>query len=127
MSTSVYVVSSDYITSEQALNFLADLQAIGINRENVDAQMVDGESNIWIKFLGSSVLDESDEEELDSWAECLGADACSFFELTIGKGEGSMQLAVKTAREAMERWNAVVDDLYESVYNKDNLSRILEV
>lgn len=126
MSTSVYVVSSDDITSEQALDFLSDLKAVDISRENVDGQIVDGESNIWIKFLGSSVLEESDEEELDSWAECLGADARSFFELTIGKGAGSMQLAVKMAREAMERWNVVVDDLYESVYDKDNLHQILE-
>ncbi|WLQ12672.1 hypothetical protein O5O45_23365 [Hahella aquimaris] len=125
MSTSIYLVSSNKIHPEDALAFLADLNAVNIDKERASGLIAEGNANIWIKFLGTSVLEESDEEELDAWSNYLGKDACSFFELTIGKGEGGMQLAVKVARESMQRWRVVVDDLYDFIYCEENLDEIL--
>ncbi|MBU6955946.1 hypothetical protein [Hahella sp. HN01] len=125
MSTSIYLVSSDKIYPEDALAFLADLNAVNIDKERVSGLIAEGDASIWVKFLGASVLEESDEEELETWSNYLGKNACSFFELTIGKGEGGMQLAVKVARESMQRWIVVVDDLYDFVYCEENLDEIL--
>lgn len=126
MSTSIYLVSSNKITFEDALEFFAQLQVTEIDSGNASGLLLDGEACVWIKFFGSSVLDESDDDELEAWANCLGAKAHSFYELTIGKSEGSMQLAIKIAERAMARWNVVVDDLYDSVYSDKNLHEILE-
>ena len=126
MSTSIYLVSSDEISTDDALSFLVDMHALDVEKDKVKGQIVEGEANVWINFLGVSVLKESNEEELEAWSDCLGVNPCSFFELTIGKGEGSMELAVKIARESMRRWRVVVDDLYDSVYNEESLNEILE-
>jgi hypothetical protein len=126
MSTSIYLVSSNEIALEDALVFLEDLNAADINKEKASGHVTEEKANIWINFLASSVLEESDEEEVEAWLDCLGKNACSFFELTIGKGEGTMELAVKIARKSMLRWRVVVDDLYDSVYGEENLDKILE-
>lgn len=125
MSTSIYLVSGDEITTEDALTFLADVHALNIEKDKVAGLVAEGGANVWINFLGSSVLKESDEDELEAWSECLGRKPCSVFELTVGKGEGSMGLAVKIARKSMRRWSVVVDDLYDSVYSAENLDEIL--
>lgn len=127
MSTSVYLVSSDEITTEDALAFFYDMQAINIDKNTARGQIVEGDANIWINFIGSSLLKESDHEEIDAWVNCLGAYPYSFFEMTIGKGTGSMELAVKVARKCMQRWRVVLDDLYDSVYREENLHEILEL
>ncbi len=98
MPTSISLVSNNEITSEDALTFMADFHALDVEKEKAKGLVAEGEANLWISFLGSSVLKESDEEEFEAWSDCLGVNPCSFFELTIGKGEGSMELAVKIAR-----------------------------
>ena len=125
MSTSIYLVSSNEITSEDAVAFLTELLAVDINKDQASGLVTKDGANVWINFLGSSVLKESDNDEIETWSDCLGRKPHSFFELTIGKSEGSMELAVKVAKASMHRWTIVVDDLDDAVYNEDNLEEIL--
>lgn len=126
MSTSLYLVSSDKITREEGLKFIQDLSAVDVDEQKVSGLICDLPAVVWINYLASFVLEESDEEELAIWCSELKAYPCSFYELTLGKEGKCMELAVKIAREGMKRWNMVVDDLDEMVYTKDNLDLILE-
>ncbi|WP_444932906.1 hypothetical protein [Microbulbifer sp. JTAC008] len=126
MSTSVYLVSSDIISNQDALGFIIDIGSIDIDSQKISGQFLNGRACVWINFLGGSVLDESDEDEIDAWKKALGADACSFFELTVGKSPGSMDLMAKIAEKAMERWNLVLDDSFETIYTERNYKEILK-
>ena len=126
MSTSIYLVCSDTISTDECIYFYNMLSAVDINQSNISCLINEKEANVWMRFLGASVLDECDEEELERWnAHLKKGDAYSFFELTIGSGDRSMNLAVKIAKEVMSRWDVIVDDLYDAIYTSENIDEIL--
>ncbi len=125
MSLSFYLISHNQVTTTDVALFLKELMPVNINCSHTSAQIVKGTANVWIDFLGATVIDESDAEELARWAEHLGHSAIAFFELTVGKGAGSMSLAVAIAKTAMTRWEIIVDDLNETIYDRNNIDKLL--
>lgn len=125
MSSSIYIVSSENISKDEVVLFFKSIGVKDIEKDKLRGIAYKGDAIVWLSFLGSSVLEESDEEELEMWQRGLGKSARSFFELTIGHGEGSLELAVEIAKKCMSQWNAVVDDQYDSVFTAQSIDSIL--
>lgn len=125
MSITMNLLSSDNINQISYINFLKEIGAELEDQEGTKSVLKNGNAHIWI-CREDRLLDEYEEEDLVSVKEKLKAVPRCLIVLELGSDLGSSDLALKFAYTLGKKWNVVVDDLYEHVYQFREIESLYE-